>query len=550
MHRSTTGALLLAALAAPAALGAQEHAHTEHGPPLYTNLGDHHWAVTVADPTVQAYFDQGLRLYYAFNHQEAVRAFREAQRRDPECAMCWWGEAMARGPNINLPMDSASAVAAYAALERAMDLRAHASDKERALIVALAERYVPVPPADRQHLDRAFAEAMAEVARSYPEDLDVAVLHGEALMDLSPWDYWTEEGEPRPHVQVALAAFGRVLERNPDHPGACHFFIHAVEKLHPERAVPCAERLAALMPGAGHIVHMPGHIYIRVGRYHDAIEANRHAVHADETYIRDQRPGMGMYTAGYYPHNYDFLAFAATMIGRGDEAVDAAERVGSLIPSEMLGAPGMDFLQHWSVRPLQVRVRFGRWAELLSIPAPPEDLPHARALWHYARGRARAARGEIADARAELDLLREIAHSPALEGVRMEFNRSTDLLSIAEHVLAGWVASAAADHGEAVAELQAAVRAEDALLYGEPPEWTVPTRQDLGDVLLRAGRAPEAERAFREDLDRFPANGWSLYGLSVALDRQGRAREAEQVRAEHRRVWQDADVDAGSLIGR
>ncbi|MGH7481840.1 MAG: hypothetical protein ACRELV_06760, partial [Longimicrobiales bacterium] len=376
-------------------------AHTAHAAPpadtvpLYDNLGDHHYEISTGVPEAQAYFDQGLRLYYGFNHAEAIRSFREAQRLDDRCAMCWWGEALAWGPNINLAMDSASGVAAYAAVRHALALAEHANERERALIRALSVRYAAPPPAERAALDTAYARAMADVAARYPDDTEAAVLYGESLMDLSPWDYWTAEGEPRPGTPEALASFERVLATNANHPGACHFFIHAVEAVYPERAVPCAERLAGLMPGAGHIVHMPGHIYIRVGRYMDAIEANQHAVHADESYIRDQRPGASAYTVGYYPHNYDFMAFAASMAGRDEMALDAAEQVAALVPAEMLGAPGFDFLQHWITRPLQMRVRFARWAEILAAPAPRADLPLALGMWHYARGRAFAARGDV-----------------------------------------------------------------------------------------------------------------------------------------------------------
>lgn len=510
--------------------------------PLYDNLGDHHYAITTANPKAQAYFDQGLRLYYAFNHQEGIRSFREAQRLDPTCAMCWWGEALAWGPNINLPMDSASGVAAYAAIQRALAVRDHASPRERALIDALATRYTKIPPSDRAHLDSAYSRAMAGVVRQYPDDLEAAVLYAESLMDLRPWNYWTAEGEAQPGMQAALDHLLRATAANPKHPGACHFYIHAVEAVHPDRAVACAERLAGLMPGAGHLVHMPGHIYIRVGRYLDAIQANKHAVHADETYIRDQQPGMGMYTAGYYPHNYDFLAFAETMTGRSAQAVAAADNLATLVPRDLLREPGMSFLQHWLTRPLQVRIRFSRWDEILAAPAPPPDLRHARAMWHYARGRALAAKGDAAAAGAELARVRAAQADPALQGVRLEFNEAQAVLGVAANVLAGRIAEARGDYEEAIDRLTEAVRLEDAMNYGEPPEWTVPVRQDLGDVLLAAGRANEAERVYRKDLDRFRENGWSLWGLARALRAQGRAAEAGEVEKRFERAWAESDV--------
>lgn len=372
--------------------------------PLYDDLGDHHYEITTSEPLVQAYFDQGLRLYYAFNHQEAVRSFRAAQELDSECVMCWWGEAIAWGPNINLPMDSASGVAAHAAVQRALEAleaREGTSERERAFVEALARRYAPDPPPERTALDSAYARAMEDVSRRWPVDPEAAVLYAEAEMTLRPWDHWTEDEEPYPGIPAALAKLEGVMDRNPDHPGACHFYIHAVEKVDPDRAVPCAERLADLMPGAGHLVHMPGHIYIRVGRYLDAIRANEHAVHADETYIQDQRPGMGVYTAGYYPHNYDFMAFAATMAGRSGQAVEAARKMTGVVPEEMHRAPGMTFVQHFLTRPLQVYVRFGLWEELLRAAEPAEDLHHARGMWRYARGRALVATGDLDGAEAD-----------------------------------------------------------------------------------------------------------------------------------------------------
>jgi tetratricopeptide (TPR) repeat protein len=334
----------------------------------------------------------------------------------------------------------------------------------------------------------------------------------------------------------ALARLEHAVEVDPTHPGACHFYIHATEKLHPERAVPCAERLAGLMPAAGHLVHMPGHIYIRVGRYLDAVEANRHAVHADETYIRDQRPGVGMYTAGYYPHNYDFLAFAAMMIGLKEESIGAAEKVVSLIPEEGFSTPGLSFLQHWSMRPVLLKVRFEQWDDVLSMPEPPADRPHAKAIWHYGRGRAQIAAGDLAAAGAELGELRRIAERPELETLSMEFNSSADLVRIAERVLSGRLEAAEGRYRRAVEALEEAVRGEDALTYGEPPEWSVPTRLDLGEVLLEAGAHVEAERVFRESLTQFPRNRWALEGLAASLRGQGREVEAETTEAELRDV--------------
>lgn len=516
--------------------------------PLYRDLGDLHRGITTTVPAAQAYFDQGLRLYYAFNHAEAIRAFREAQRLDSTCAMCHWGEALAWGPNINAPMDSAGGAAAWVAARRAVALREHASPVERALIDAAAARYADParPGASRARLDSAYSDAMAAVTRRYPADQDAAVLYSESVMDLRPWNYWTRAGTLQPGMAGAISHLERVIAANPKHPGACHFYIHAVEAVQPERALPCAERLAALMPGAGHIVHMPGHIYVRVGRYMDAVTANEHALHADQSYIRDQHPGVGAYTAGYYPHNFDFLAFAAAMAGRSAQALQAADGDAAAVPKELLGAPGMEFLQHHLTRRLQLRVRFGRWDEILATAAPPDSLPHALGMWHYARGRALAAKNDLRGATAELARVHAAATDPRLAGVKLEYNESPAVLGIAEHVLAGTIASGRGDHDEAIAQLRKAAELEDGLTYGEPPEWTIPVRQELGVAFLIAGRPADAERAYREDLKRFPRNGWSLVGLSEALRAQRRTAEAEKVAAEFRTAWTGADVRIAS----
>jgi tetratricopeptide (TPR) repeat protein len=532
-------ALLLTACGAGGEAGAQG---VEPGVPLYDNLGSHHYEITTEAPLAQRYFDQGLRLYYAFNHAEAIRAFDEATRIDPNCAMCYWGTALSYGPNINMPMDSASGVAAYEALKKAQAVSSRASAAEQALITALARRYTRVPSADRAPLDSAYAQALQGVVERFPENIEARALYAEALMDLSPWNYWNSDASPRPGTPEVLAQLERVLDANPDHPGANHFFIHAVEAVDPQRAVPMAERLAGLMPGAGHLVHMPGHIYIRVGRYEDAIRANEHAVHADESFIQDHNPGVNVYTAGYYPHNYDFLAFAASMIGRSAQSIGAAEKMLTLSNDEVAADPGMSFLQHHRTRHLQLKVRFGRWDDILATEAPPAGLIHGRAMWNYARGRALAATGSITEAEAELAALRMAASRPELAEIGLEFNTSADVLAIATDVLAGRIAAARQDYPRAIEHLRNAAAREDQLTYGEPPEWTVQVRQELGSVLLDAGRAAEAERTFREDLDKFPENGWSLHGLARALRAQGRTADADEVLSRFRQVWSGADV--------
>jgi tetratricopeptide (TPR) repeat protein len=510
----------------------------DQAPPLYDNLGTYNYPLSIRHPQAQAYFDQGLRLYYAFNHAEAIRAFRHAASLDPTCALCHWGEALAWGPNINLPMDREAALKAWAALQKAQARRDWASTKERDLIEALGRRYAADPPEDRTALDIAWAEALQELVRRYPGDPDIRTLRAEALMNLNPWRYWNRDGSPRANTAEILQQLETVLKVEPRHPGANHFYIHAIEEVQPERAVEAAERLAGLMPGAGHIVHMPGHIYVRVGRYRDAITANEHAVHADETYIRDQRPGFGIYVAGYYPHNYDFMAFAASMIGRQEQALAATEKMRTLAPEAVLRAPGMTFLQHHRTRHLQMKVRFGLWDSILAEPAPAADLGHARGLWSYARGRALVARGRPEEAQRLLEQLRALAGDPDLSAQRLEFNTSGTVLGIAAAVLAAEIAAAAGDTAAATGHYREAVALEDGMTYGEPPEWSIPVRQEFGRFLLRSGQAAAAERIFREDLDRFPANGWSLRGLAASLRARGQLREASATNAEFERMWE------------
>ncbi len=502
--------------------------------PLYDDLGSHHHAITAANPQTQRYFDQGLRLVYAFNHAEAVRAFQEAERRDPRCAMCPWGIALAYGPNINAPMDSAAAVAAYAAIQRAVARSSAGTSKERALITALSQRYAAAPIADRPPLDSAYARAMARVADAYPADGDVQVLYADALMNLSPWNYWTRDGSPRPDTPEVLRRLETVMQRDPDNPGACHLFIHAVEATTPERAVPCAERLAGLMPGAGHIVHMPGHIYVRVGRYADAIEANRHAVHADESYLEGPSAlKHGIYAQGYYPHNYHFMSFAASMAGRSAIAISAARAVVATIGPDIVREVGwleaITPVTYWTL------TTFGRWDEILREPLPPPEFRFATAMAYYARGVALAAAGRDEEARATLDTLAAVAQvlPPGDNQVATQ---------IAAHALMGEMAARRGDVADAIDHFRLAVDLEDGLTYNEPPTWYYPMRHSLGKALLAAGRPAEAETVYREDLERFPENGWSLYGLTEALRAQGKAPEADAAAQRLRRAWAGADV--------
>lgn len=500
--------------------------------PLHANLGMHSYRVRATEPA-QRYFDQGLRFLWAFNHAESARSFREAERLDPSCAMCPWGLALALGPNINAPIEPAGLDTARAAVARAA--RIQATEAERRLVGALAARYASKDPADRAANDSAYAESLRGVVDAAPDDLEARVFYADALMNLSPWNYWTSDGSPRPATSELLAQLEHVIAINAVHPGACHLYIHAVEAADPHRALPCAERLAALMPGAGHLVHMPAHIYIRVGRYADAIDANRHAVHADHVLLegRSARPRGGVYASGYYPHNHHFLAFAAGMTGSSRLAIEHARAASRGVDPEVAAEiPWIDAITpvtYWTL------VTFGRWDEILAepLPAPARRLTTGMAL--YARGVAFAAKRRWAEARAALDSVSRIAAShPAGE------NRIA--LEIAEHALQGEIAMRRGALAEAVREFRAAVALEDQLPYTEPPTWYYPMRHSLGKAYLAQGRGNEAERVYREDLTRFPNNGWSLYGLTAALKQQGRLEEANAVLQRFREAWVHADV--------
>ncbi|MDH3495549.1 MAG: tetratricopeptide repeat protein [Gemmatimonadota bacterium] len=533
-------ALLAAVAACP--LGAQVHDHRpQNAPapgtavPLYDNLGSYHYPVTTAVPLAQRYFDQGIRLTWAFNHAEAIRAFAEGERLDSTCAMCAWGSAFAAGPNINAPMDSASGVRAYEAVRRALARAARVTPSERALITALAERYGPDPLATRASRDSAYAAAMAQAAGRYPDDVEAQVLHADALMNLRPWAYWQPDGAPAPGTTVLLERLERARALNADHPGACHLYIHAVEARDPSRAVACAERLATLMPGAGHLVHMPGHIYIRVGRYADAIDANKHAVHADESYLEGPMVSrQGLYPQGYYPHNYHFMSFAASMAGASQTAIDAArrtaERLGPDVIRQIPWLEAVTPIVPWTL------VTFGHWDDVLREPMPPADLQFATGMAYYARGVALAALGRRDDAQTALDSVRGIAE-------RFPENDNRTALRIAAHALAGELALRGSLPAAAVREFQTAVALEDGLTYNEPPTWYYPMRHSLGKALLAAGQPADAERVYREDLERFPENGWSLFGLVRALKAQGRTAEARRVAQRRAAAWSRADVD-------
>ncbi len=513
--------------------------------PLLNNLGNHHHPISTSSKLAQRYFDQGLILAYGFNHAMAVRSFQEATKLDPNCAMCYWGLALVQGPNINAPMDAEAIPSAFQALQKAVELSKNASEKEQAYINALTKRYSSQPIEDRKPLDIAYANAMREVQKRYPNDLEAATLFAEALMDTMPWNYWTRDGKPNPGTNELLATLESILKRNPNHPGALHLHIHAVEaSLNPERGVNSADRLRNLVPSAGHLVHMPGHIYIRVGRYHDAVVANQKAIAADKQSMSlIPCHTKGLYELGYVPHNYHFLLAGAMMGGESTLAIQTARETSAITDRKVMRQPGFGTLQHYYALPLYTLTKFGKWDEILKESAPDADLMYPNGVWHYARGMALTAKGQLKQAAEELEKVRAIAADPALEKVTVwDINSTVSLMKIASEVLAGELAAKQKDYTQAIAHLKTAVSLEDNLRYDEPASWYSPVRQLLGAVLLEANRIQEAETIYREDLERYPENGWSLLGLTKSLDAQGKTKEARSVQKRFEKAWKYADV--------
>ena len=513
--------------------------------PLYDNLGSLHHAITVAKPEAQSYFDQGLRLGYGFNHDEAIASYKEGVRQDSTCAMCWWGIAYAMGPNINAPMDTAAVKPAWEAIQKAKALAPKGTPFERELIAATALRYSPDAAAPRPPLDTAYSRALKTLARKYPRDPEAQALYAESVMNLSPWNYWTDRGaKPRPQTLDVVSTLERTIKRFPNHPGACHFYIHIVEaSTSPGRALPCAERLAKLMPGAGHLVHMPSHIYMRVGRYDLVAEHNHEAVAEDETFIQDRKPA-GFYKYTYYPHNYHMLWAGLMNLGRGEEAINASRKLSTVVPVDVVEkVAALEYFYpayYWSL------ARFRKWDRLLAEAAPAPQLRYTTGMWQYTRGLAFSATSRPEEAQAAHDSLAAIATAIPAEAPA-GINSARKLLALAERHLTGRMAAARGDSAAAASAYREAIVMEDELFYDEPPAWYHPIRQELGELLLAQGQAAQAEKLFREDLVHYPKNGWSLHGLAASLRAQKRDREAETVEAKFRKAWDKADI---KLAGR
>ena len=512
-------------------LGQTHAANAEQHPtaPLLEGIGPLQFPISTSVPRAQAYFNQALTLAFGFNHAEAVRSFREAARLDPTCGICYWGVALALGPNINAPMSDEAVAPAWEAVQKALALREQENAKEQAYIDAIATRY-SAAGTDRATLDIVYAGAMAGLVEQYPNDLHARTLHAEALMDLMPWEYWHDDGSPtNQHTNTLVDELEHVLAADPNHPGAAHLYIHAMERFEPHKAEPAADRLGPLVPVAGHLVHMPSHIYLRVGRYSDAVDANIKASMADEDYIA-QCNAQGLYPAAYYPHNVHFLWYAAMMEGRKEMAIDNALKLAERVPKEV--AKQMGALQSYLAVPMYTYIRFGMWQEALDLDLAGKDFPYTRAMHLYGRGIAYATLGHRRKANRALKALKKLAKSQPLATLNMRREGVTEnLMGIAIHLVAARIARVSQQAGEEIDHLKAAVRHQDALPYAEPPLWHYPVRQSLGAAQLRHGDLAGAEQTFTQDLNHFPKNPWSLLGLEQVVQQQ-------RINA-----WRNADIE-------
>ena len=515
------------------------------GAPLFEGMGDYHMPITTSDPDAQQYFDQGMVLAFGFNHAESIRSFKAAQILDPSCAMCFWGEALATGPNINVTsngkaiMTPAERVSARSAIDIAVSLMGNASSKEQAWIRALDKRYDGQKDTPREPLDRSWADALGDMTETYPDDTTIASIYAEALMNTMPWDYWGPNGEVKPDTQAVIASLERVISLNPNHPLALHLYIHALEaSSNPKKAEDVADRLGNLVPGSGHLVHMPSHIYYRIGRYQDAVLANIRAAEVDETYIA-QCNAQGFYPALYYPHNIHFLWASATMQGQSELSLQSARRVVANVSLEQVTK--FPTIQFFRTVPILSLVRFARWEEILAEPKPPKHLAFTRAIWHYGRGVAMAALGDESSAMVELTAIQDL--EVEVDEIFMgNFYPAQKLLEIAKSLLRGELAFRSGNFELAITHFSQAVKEQDKLPYTEPPFWYYPTRQSLGAALLEADRPSEAARVFELDLEQYPMNGWSIYGLAKALKAQGDSIGSELAMKRFESVWQFADV--------
>lgn len=528
------------ALRRPAAPAADQRVPVGAQAPLFDGLGDFHYPITTKSPLAQRFFDQGLILSYAFNHHEAARSFREAARLDADCSMCWWGLALVLGPNINAPMDPSANAEAYAAAQQALATAGEATQKEQAFAQAIASRYQESPPESRAPLDAAYAEAMRQLANDYPEDDEALALFGEALMDTMPWAYWVDPATPEPATLELLDALERVIARSPQHAGALHLYIHTVEASEdPDRGEAAADALRGLVPNAGHLVHMPSHIYLRVGRYNDAVQVNQDASLADESYLT-QCKAQGFYPALYYPHNVHFLWAAAMLDGRKELALESAHKLVEETPVAHCNT--LPFIEEFRAAPYFTMLRFGMWPEALATKAPQAKHRYTTAMWHFIQGMALANTGKPLEASGHLGRMKEIASTEKLDSLGLASGSTAGmLLAIAEQWLLADIAAARGQLASAVRRLESAVALEDKLPYSEPPPWPVPSRHALGAALIAAKRAPEASAVYEQDLAHYRNNGWALLGMAQAERERGHRAHAELAEELFSSAWERAD---------
>ena len=522
-------------------------AKTQKQAPLFDNLGTMDFPVSTTSELAQKYINQGIILAYGFNHEEAFRSFEEAARLDSNCAMAYWGMAYVLGPNINLPMDAATVSTSYEAIQKAISLLDNETQREKDYVMALSKRYKNEELEDRTTLDQAYSDAMRILKDKYPDDLDAATMFGESVMDLHPWDYWLTDGTQQPWTGEILSTFESVIEKNPDHHGSNHLYIHAIEaSKYPERGFASADKLRFLAPGAGHLVHMPAHIYIRTGKYHEGSLANLRAVKSDEEYI-NQCNQQGFYPLAYYPHNYHFLWATATLEGDSKTAIDAALKTSQQPPDSLMNLCGYKTLQHFAVIPLYAYVTFGKWEEILNYEEPEQLQLYPLGVWHYARGMAFIANDDLERAEKELAELEQLRFNKSVEDLSIwGINSAGILLKIGHEVLSGELAAKKKDYATAISHLKSAVELENTLRYDEPPTWFYPCRLNLGAVLIESGRYEEAQKVFEENLSDLPENGWALYGLYQALLKLNENHEAAEVQKRLKEAWKYSDIKLNS----
>jgi len=506
---------------------------------LLPEMGTHHHPVTTSSEEAQKFFDQGLLLLYAFNHDEAARSFKRAVELDSNLAMGWWGIALANGSNYNLGPIPEREKAAYEAIQKALALVSKVSEKERDYINALAKRYSNNPNADLSKQAVDYKTAMGELVKKYTDDLDAATLYAESAMNLRPWRLWYKDGKPAEGTEEIVAVLESVLKRKPDHLGANHYYIHAVEASpNPERALPSAMRLGKIAPGAGHLVHMPAHITIQTGDYEFSLEVNEKAEAADRTYLEKTGTKSGIYPAMYYSHNIDFIVESGSRAGRYEDARRAAARLESNVRPHLKDMP---MIELFLPRSIFVKVRFNRWDDMLKMPEPDQSTPITKALWHYGRGVALAATGKVADAEKERQSLKT-AQEKLPADTSYGNNKASDVLTLAGLVLEARIAGAKGDSTKSIELFEKAVSAQDELIYDEPPGWHYPVRESLGAALIRAGKPAEAERVFRSALERMPRDGRLLFGLHESLKRQSKDQAARLIWIEFEAAWKGADT--------